>query len=234
MIPRGLPLVFIAFAAFCACSSSTTANNSDAGSGGGGDGGAGNACYNVTLSTVNGSTGCGPVTCNPNQYCFSSTGECNQGCASVSNCASGQYCDLSNAQNDLNGNPFGSCQTPTSANQTPCKDAGGGGSCPDVHGAYNVVLDTASSSPGCSNGFSNTTCTVTEASCTLSWSCTPNNGFQTSTVDGNGDSTVTVPAPGGGGNATCALVFSSGAFTFDCQFTGGGAAVDCKGNGTEN
>jgi hypothetical protein len=232
MISRFAPCVFAAFVCFAACSSSSSSSSSS----GGGDGGAGgDACATPAVNTGDGSSACGSATCTPGQYCFDNTvSDCENGCTAINDCAQGQYCDLTNPTTDGKNQKIGTCRAPPSCTSTGGGDSGGGGSCPDVHGVYNVTLNTASSSAACSNGFGNTTCTVTESNCALAWSCSPSNGFQTSNIDSSGDSTVTIPVPGGSGNATCALVFSSGSFTYDCQFTGNGAAVDCKGTGTEN
>jgi hypothetical protein len=224
----GIFAVTLFLTASASCSSSTASD----GGGDGGAGGSGDACAKPTVNTEDGSSACGPATCEAGHYCAAEpAGDCENGCTALDNCPRGQFCDLSNPSTDPNGKSVGTCRTPASC--TVVTSDSGGSSCPDVHGVYTVTLDTASSSQGCSSGFSNTTCTVTETNCSLAWSCTPNNGFESSTLDGSGDSTVIVPAPGGSGNATCSLAFSSGAFTFDCQFTGGGSAVDCKGNGTE-
>jgi hypothetical protein len=211
------------------CSSSNSSKGTTAG---GGDGGS-SGCATPTLSTGDGSSACGSITCSPAQYCYDSfAGTCQNGCTATDNCAQGDYCDLSNPTTDAMGKSVGTCRQPPTCTTTP-QDSGSSAACPDVHGVYSVTLDTSGSSQACTNAFSNSTCTITETSCALAWSCNPNNGFTSSTVDSSGDSTVTIPAPSGG-NATCAIVFGSGSFTFDCQFTAQGTAVDCKGNATEN
>jgi len=198
---------------------------------GGTDGGGEDACAApAPVNTGDGHSACGTATCAADTYCFDSfQSECLQGCTAAPNCANGEYCDLSNATKDAMGKQAGTCRAPPSC--TPPPPSQEAGACPDVHGVYSMSVDTAGSSPQCAQAVSNTKCTVTQTACSLAWSCTPDNGFMTSTVDSSGKSSLSVPAPGGG-TASCVVMFASGALTWDCQFTGQGTAIDCKGAGT--
>jgi len=217
-------------AAMPSCSSSvSTGTSSDAG------GGNHDVCSPPQGNSGDGSSACGSATCAPGTYCFdSAVSDCENGCTASSNCATGQYCDLSNPTQDGMLRSVGTCRTPPSCSSSPppMQDAAVA-ACPDIHGVYAMSLDTAGSSAACTNFFmGSTSCTVVQSTCALTWSCTPQNGFQTSTVDATGTSTFTVAAPGGAGSATCTVVFSSdGSLTWDCQFAGGGTAIDCKGTG---
>jgi hypothetical protein len=211
-----------ALAAACSSSSSSKASGSDAGTGN-------DACSPPPGNPGDGSSACGQATCAPGQYCFdNAVGDCENGCTATDNCATGEYCDLTNPTTDGMQRAIGTCRMPPSCTHAQPE----GGACPDVHGVYTVTLDTAGSSSACANGIpASTSCTVVQSSCSLTWSCNPGNGFMTSSIDASGTSPISVPAPGGG-TATCTLVFANDGFTWDCQFAGMGTAVDCKGTGT--
>src|SRR5215472_17896855 len=92
-LPRNAALLTTVF---CLAACSSTTSSKPAGDGGtGNDSGSGGQCYDVPVSTVDGTSACGPMTCTPGQYCFDSAGICNQGCIAVANCASGEFCDMS-------------------------------------------------------------------------------------------------------------------------------------------
>ena len=98
------------------------------GDGDGGDGGDGAICYDVpTNETNDGTKACGPVICAAGEYCVSEVGICDPGCIDELDCASGQFCDLSNAGSD----GVGLCRDPGQEHEVPCGDTGGDDDCVD-------------------------------------------------------------------------------------------------------
>ena len=230
----------LAFSVFTlvACSSSSSGGTGTSPTGGDAATSS-NVCYSVAVNTEDGSSACGGTTCSAGQFCDLS---CNAGCLATNNCATGQYCDLSNPST-LDGTPFGTCHVPGADKVIACGSSDGGAdagsACGDVKavdGAYKLTLDTAGSTAICMQAFPASTCTVTQTGCTLNWSCTPTLGFETSTLDDTGKSTINFSM--GGQSGTCAMSFDyvvqtgNTVLTFDCQSTSG-TAIDCKGTGTD-
>lgn len=232
--------VAIAAAGLLACESdaggaataTATATGDTAGGGAGNTGGTDPCAAKLNTST-DGTSACGPVTCQAGEYCANATGFCNPGCLSELDCTGGQRCALENATKDNEGRDVGTCQAPDPS----C--AGGGspspaGSCGDVQGVYSVKLDTASSNPECSSFFQNGDCTVAQQQCGVSWSCEKGGMLQSGELDAQDRYSFDLAVPGGSG--TCAVSFHTGSwphsFSMDCSGTGGGMAMVCKLFGT--
>jgi hypothetical protein len=122
--PGVIMLASVLVLALAACGGD---DGGDAGAGddgdgdGDGDGGDGETCYDVpTNQTNDGTKACGPVICAAGEYCVSEVGICDPGCKGELDCASGQFCDLSNAGAD----GVGLCRDPGEEHEVPCGDGG--------------------------------------------------------------------------------------------------------------
>ncbi|WP_394829335.1 hypothetical protein [Pendulispora albinea] len=226
---RAIGTLLLSFIAFAACSSTNSADDGrDPPPGNGGK-----KCYNVALNDQDGSSACAHTTCQPGRWCLDI--QCLEGCIDTSNCARGSYCDLSNPSRIAERN-VGTCRTPTSAQEIPCprSDGGSNATCGDVHGAYSVVLDAAGSNSACSEFPSSVECTLAQNDCSLTFTCNPNPGFRSATLDSNDRATFSATGPRGVTGA-CRAQFSVGSrpksFQWDCTFTGQGGSAVCKGDG---
>ena len=87
-------------------------------------------CYTVDVNTTaDGTQSCGPEVCQAGDYCASDVGICDPGCLSELDCASGEYCDLSNPSDSLDDEPVGVCREPGSDLETPCPTDSVGDDC---------------------------------------------------------------------------------------------------------
>ena len=114
---------------------------------------------------------------------------------------------------------------------------GGAGICDDVHGVYNLALDTADSTLGCAFFFQPTQCTVGQSECSTRFSCQPNVGFGSMTIDAHDKGSFNVSGLSDG-SATCTIQFdaagTSNGLTWDCTVSEAGVTGECKGTGTAN
>ena len=77
-------------------------------------------CRPTRPTTNDGTKACGPVICEAGDYCLSDVGICDPGCLDELDCASGEFCDLSNA----GSNDVGLCREPGQDHEVPCDDPG--------------------------------------------------------------------------------------------------------------
>lgn len=86
--------------------------------------GAGPVCYDVEVNTSgDGQSACGSEVCDAGTYCLGSSGICDPGCRSTLGCGRDEFCDLSNANDDI-----GLCKKPGEEHEVQCP---AGGSCAD-------------------------------------------------------------------------------------------------------
>jgi len=222
-----------------ACTSSTTGAGASSSSGGS-SGSSGSSC---TPNTGNGTSACGSAVCQPTTYCSDSfLSDCKNGCTATNNCGSGQFCDLSNAQQDERGAKVGTCQscTPSSSSSSGSTS---GGACGQYAGAYHFV-QAAGSASQCSDLQSQflgsgAECNFVQTDCKMSQSC-GNSGNLQFTIDASnkGQSTTNVTSSQGSGSIVCSYQFEGEgtlkSVTMNCQITGTGGSLNCNYDGTLN
>src|SRR5579859_2068772 len=189
-------------------------------------------------NTTDGSSTCNGNVCAGGQYCTDQVIHCSVGCLSTGNCRQGEVCDLSSAQATTQG-PVGICRSCAPSQAGPSAPA----ACTDVHGAYSVSLDPASSS-ACSKAVASSStieCTLVQTACTVDATCLEGGrAFSfTSTLSGSTGSTTLEGLTDTSGNpvaGTCSVTFSAGAptmtFTFECTLTEAAGSAVCVFDGT--
>lgn len=203
---------------------------------GGGDGTGAKTCYSVVVNETNdGTSACSIFVCEANQYCTWAD-ICEPGCVTELDCASGDFCDLSNATYDPSGQDVGLCRAPNASHEVACTGGNTTGPCGKVDGSYTVKLSATGSAAECSQLFDDAVeCNVAQDGCALTWSCGAGSIFESGELDADNSYSFDVSLMGGTG--TCDVTFQTASapssFTWSCGGSAGGAVLTCKGTGVQ-